>query len=66
VVGATDAKGEEVKDRPVYPCDLIGGMYQLLGIDPGASLPNPQGMDARVMPTAAEGVPTGGVLNEII
>jgi len=66
VVGATDAKGEEVKDRPVYPCDLIGGMYKLLGIDPGASLPNPQGLDARVMPTAAEGVPTGGVLNEII
>jgi hypothetical protein len=41
-------------------------MYQRLGIDPAASLPNPQGMDARVMPTPAEGVPTGGVLNEII
>ena len=66
VVGATDAKGEEVKDRPVHPCDLIGSVYQLLGIDGAAGLPNPQGLDARVMPTPAEGVSTGGLLNEII
>jgi hypothetical protein len=66
VVGATDAKGEEVRDRPVYPRDLIGSIYQLLGIDTDATLPNPQGLDAHVMPTAAEGVPTGGLLNEII
>ena len=66
VVGATDARGETVKDRPVYPCDLIESIYQLLGIDPVASLPNPQGLDARVMPTAAEGVPTGGPLKEIM
>src|SRR5450759_573580 len=32
VVGASDAKGEQVKERPVYPCDLIGSMYELLGI----------------------------------
>ena len=31
VVGASDAKGEEVKERPVYPVDLIGSMYELLG-----------------------------------
>ena len=31
VVGASDAKGEQVKERPVYPCDLIGSMYELLG-----------------------------------
>src|SRR5581483_5985967 len=30
VVGASDAKGETVKDRPVYPADLIGSFYQLL------------------------------------
>jgi len=66
VVGATDAKGEQVKDRPVYPSDLIGSIYQLLGIDPGASLPNPQGLDARVMPTPADGVPSAGLLKEII
>ncbi|MBU0717231.1 MAG: DUF1501 domain-containing protein, partial [Planctomycetes bacterium] len=34
VVGASDAKGEYVAERPVYPQDLIGSMYELLGIDP--------------------------------
>ena len=34
VVGASDAKGEVVKTRPVYPCDLLGSMYELMGIDP--------------------------------
>ncbi len=66
VVGATDARGEEVKQRPVYPGDVIGTIYKLLGIDPAASLPNPQGLTASVMPTPAEGVPTGGLLGEII
>ena len=54
VVGASDAKGEEVKDRPVYPCDLIGSMYELLGIDPEAKLPHPQGLDVRVIAPAAD------------
>ena len=47
VVGASDAKGEAVKERPVYPCDLIGSMYELLGIDPDAKLPHPQGLTVR-------------------
>ena len=50
VVGASDAKGEEVKDRPVYPGDLIGSMYELLGIDPASTLPHPQGLQIRVTP----------------
>jgi uncharacterized protein (DUF1501 family) len=66
IVGASDEKGEEVKERPVYPCDLIGSMYELLGIDPNAKLPHPQGLDVRVMPTAAEEVKTGGRLREIM
>jgi len=66
VVGASDAKGQEVKDRPVYPCDLIASMYELLGIDPDAKLPHPQGLDVRATPRAAEGVPTGGRLKEIM
>jgi hypothetical protein len=65
VVGATDARGEEVKDRTVHPCDLIGSIYKQMGIDPFARLPNPQGLDARVMPTALEGIPMSGLLNEI-
>jgi hypothetical protein len=66
VVGASDAKGEEVKERPVYPVDLIGSMYELLGIDGGAKLPNPYGFDTRVMPTPDEGVKSAGLLREIM
>ncbi len=47
VVGASDAKGEEVLERPVYPCDLLASMYELLGIDPDAKLPHPEGLDVR-------------------
>ena len=66
VVGASDARGEEVKDRPVYPADLLATMYQLLGIDPAAKLPHPTGLDTRVIPTAAEGVKMAGRLEEIV
>jgi uncharacterized protein (DUF1501 family) len=66
VVGASDARGEEVKERPVYPCDLIGSLYELLGIDPNAKLPHPQGLAVRVTPTEADGVKMGGRLKEIM
>jgi uncharacterized protein (DUF1501 family) len=66
VVGASDARGEQVKERPVYPCDLIGSMYELLGIDPEAKLPHPQGLMVRATPSAAEGAKTGGRLVEIM
>jgi len=66
VVGASDAKGEEVKERPVYPCDLISSMYELLGIDPDGKLPHPQGLTVRVMPSAADGAKMGGRLKEIM
>jgi hypothetical protein len=66
VIGASDAKGEEVKERPVYPCDLIGSMYQLLGIDPDGTLPHPLGLPVRVTPSAADGAAMGGRLKEIM
>jgi len=66
VVGASDSKGETVKDRPVYPCDLIAALYERLGIPPDAKLPHPQGLDVRVTPTAADGVKSGGHLTEIL
>jgi len=66
VVGASDARGEQVKDRPVYPWDLIGSMYELLGIDPKAKLPHPQGKDLRAIASAAEGYKIGGQLKEIM
>ena len=54
VVGQTDARGEEVTDRPVQPSDLIASMYELLGIDGNAKLPHPAGADARALPVATE------------
>ncbi len=53
VVGASDAKGEEVRDRPVAPAELIATIYELLGIDPDAKLPHPLGEPATVMPAGA-------------
>jgi len=66
VVGSSDAKGEEVKDRPVYPCDLIASMYELLGIDPEGTMPNPQGRPVRVTPAVADAIKSGGKLTEIM
>ena len=66
VVGASDAKGEDVKDRPVYPCDVTRSIYEQLGIDTEARLPHPLGLVARVTPSAAEGIPSSGRLNEIM
>jgi uncharacterized protein (DUF1501 family) len=66
VVGSSDARGEEVKDRPVYPADLIGSMYDLLGIDTASKLPHPSGQVARVIPSAEDGVKLGGRLKEIM
>ncbi len=66
VVGESDAKGEIVKDRPVYPWDLLGSMYELLGIDPDGNLPHPLGIAARTTPSAADGVTVGGRLKEIM
>jgi len=66
VVGTSNDKGMEVADRPVYPWDLIGSMYEQLGIDPNAQLPHPQGIDVRVCPTEADGVTMGGRLREIM
>jgi uncharacterized protein (DUF1501 family) len=66
VVGSSDERGEKVKERPVRPVDLIGSMYELLGIDPDGKLPHPDGLDVRVTPAASEGVQAGGRLKEIM
>ena len=66
VVGATDARGETVSDRPVYPADLIGSIYEQMGIDPNGTLPHPQGLVAKLTPTEADGFTLGGRLKEIM
>jgi hypothetical protein len=66
LVGASNKTGEEVEERPVSPTDLIGSMYELMGIDTEATLPHPQGVPVKVMPAGADGVTTGGRLREIM
>jgi hypothetical protein len=55
VVGATDARGEEVTDRPVHPSALIASIYDLVGIAPDAVLPHPEGRVVRAVPDATDG-----------
>ena len=66
IVGESDARAEYVKDRPVYPGDLIGTMYELIGIDPEASLPHPRGDFIRATPGEDEGMASGGRLTELV
>ncbi len=66
VVGSSDSKGETVKDRPVYPGDLIGSIYELCGIAPDANLPHPMNDIVKAVPTAEEGAKLAGRLTEIM
>lgn len=66
IVGSSDKRAEEVKDRPVYPVDLLGSIYALAGIDAHAKLPHPMGAEAYVLPLAKEGAKSGGLLTEIM
>jgi hypothetical protein len=66
VVGSSDNKGEEPKDRPVYPVDLLGSIYQLAGIDSKSKLPHPEGLDAFVLPEVGPKVKSTGLLTEIM
>jgi hypothetical protein len=66
VVGSSDEKAEKVKERPVYPADLLGSFYLLAGIDAAAKLPHPLGFDARVLDTENEKMKSTGLLEEIM
>lgn len=66
IVGSSDDKAENVKERPVYPVDLLGSIYQLAGIDAHARLPHPLGLDAYVLPVPSERTKSGGLLTEIM
>jgi len=66
VVGSSTARGEEVNERPVYPVDLLGSIYQLAGIDFTANLPHPMGLAAPVLPAVSDKILSGGLLTEIM
>ncbi|MEQ1749164.1 MAG: DUF1501 domain-containing protein [Prosthecobacter sp.] len=66
VLGKSNATGEEVAERPVYPADVIGSIYGQLGIPADAPLPHPQGTPTFVVPGKDEQVKMGGLLKELI
>jgi hypothetical protein len=69
VVGATDARGETVIERPIWPWDLHATFHHLLGIPPDAVLPTPQGGQVRLSPLGTASIPpaqTGGMLAELL
>ena len=66
VVGSSDAKGEEIKERPVYPVDLLGSIYELAGIDTDTRLTHPLGLEAHVLAPGDKGLKSAGRLKEIM
>ncbi len=65
VLGATDKTGENVVERPVRPCDLIGTVYLLMGIDPYGTLPHVSEGNLPILPSLLE-KKSEGLLYEII
>lgn len=65
VVGESNATGEQVASRPISPQDIIGSFYELMGINPDGPLPNPRGLDLKVL-SVDEGIQSGGRLKEIM
>jgi hypothetical protein len=50
VIGATNSKGEEPKERPFTPNDLWATVYRHLGIDPEWSFPDHAGRPMPILP----------------
>lgn len=66
VVGKTTKTGEEVAERPVWPCDLIGTVYLLMGIDPYGTLPHVSEGNLPILPSLLVDKENHGLLYEII
>lgn len=54
VIGASDEKGENPIARPVSPGNLLWSIYELSGINPKASLPNPENKPLTILPLEEE------------
>jgi hypothetical protein len=58
-VGASDATGSSVKERPVSPEDILATMYYLKGIDPQSTIPDQGNRPVRL-------VDNGSVIGELV
>ena len=66
VVGETDAKGEQVVSRRIYPADLWASVFTLMGIDPLGTLPHPVLGDIPMLPSYGKEGQSNGMLKEIM
>ena len=66
VVGETDAKGEQVVSRRIYPADLWASVFTLMGIDPQGTLPHPVLGDIPMLPSLGKEGQSNGILKEIM
>jgi uncharacterized protein (DUF1501 family) len=49
VIGATDARGEFVEERPLDPNDLVATLYRHLGVDPTTEFTDRSGRPIRIL-----------------
>ena len=66
VVGKTDATGENILERKVYPADLIGTVYTLMGINPNGTLPHTIEGNLPILPSLGKSGQSNGLLLELI
>ncbi|HET9571219.1 MAG TPA: DUF1501 domain-containing protein [Bacteroidales bacterium] len=66
VLGKTDKTGENIVERKVYPCDLIGSVYVLMGIDPKGTLPHIQAGTLPILPSLGKEGQSNGLLYELM
>jgi hypothetical protein len=59
VLGASDAQGAFVKDRPTSPGDILATMYHLKGVDPESFIPDRLNRPVRLMDS-------GDVIGELL
>jgi hypothetical protein len=49
VIGSTTRRGEEPKDRPLWPGDILATVYHVLGIDTDSEFPDKAGRPIKVL-----------------
>jgi hypothetical protein len=66
VIGASDDKGEQVKDRPVYPNDVLRSILFQMGIDPDVQMTDSQGQKIAATSPIWDPTKSKGLLKEIM
>ncbi len=65
VLGKTDARSETVIERPVYPADLLGSVYELMGIDPYQTISHPLHGELPILPSLGQENQSAGLVREL-